>query len=233
MPKKGLSQGIQKEENVEDIYKKVEVLEHQIKKINMLEEYIKRFIKVEERIGLVSLKERLNQGEFIKTSQMVDKEEWENQILSKVQEMIKTEMEPFQQMFVNFHNRIFGIENEVTSLKTQLKEQIIAIQSLLEKKIKQEDFVKENLHEGQPIIFQEIHVDKLFMDKYEQTNNLGQVGINQLSGHLTIGATYDKGVIPHELAEEWKAGLDSLQQIKENEIHHKTDHDISVNAEND
>jgi hypothetical protein len=118
-------------------------------------------------------------------------------------------------------------------LKKQYQEQLLTVQNLWAKKNKQDDVEKENHHEGQPIIFQEIHVDKLFMDKYEQTNNLGQVGINELSGHFTIGAAYDKGVIPHELVEEWKAGMNSLNQMKEHEFHHNTDADTPKREEHD
>ena len=69
------------------------------------------------------------------------------------------------------------------------------------------------------------------MDKYEQTNNLGQLGIKELSGHLNIGATYDKGVIPNELVEEWKKEMNSLNQMKENELKNETDEDCSNNTE--
>ena len=221
-----------------EIHQRIEALEKQVKKINTLEVFMKRIIKVEERLGLLNLREkgqtkrnainktqsadRLNKGEFIK--------DIENLVLAKVKYMIQTEMEPVQNMFMELHNRISKLENQMTSLDKQATENIRAIQYLLQKKNQQEEVVKENPHEGQPIIFQEIHVDKLFMDKYEQTNNLGQLGIKELSGHLNIGATYDKGVIPNELVEEWKKEMDSLNQMKEDELQKET-HDGNLNNE--
>ncbi|WP_142406516.1 hypothetical protein [Heyndrickxia sporothermodurans] len=34
----------------------------------------------------------------------------------------------------------------------------------------------------QPIIIQKVNVEKILLDKYEQTNNFGQLGIKELSG---------------------------------------------------
>ncbi|MGG5254068.1 hypothetical protein ACQYAD_11295 [Neobacillus sp. SM06] len=58
-----------------------------------------------------------------------------------------------------------------------------------------EEFFKEPKTEGQPVVQpKEIYIDKFFLDKYEQNNNIEQVGIKELSGVLNIGATY--GTIP-------------------------------------
>lgn len=230
--------GVPKEEQVAEIQRSIEALEKQVKKINTLEVYMQRFIKIEERLGLLHLKEKLNKVEPIKRPvDVVNKgksiSDIEDQVLSKVQEMIKLEMEPFQNMLTELHNRISRVENRIISLERKSKENMIAIQQLQKEKNKHPEFAKEEIHqEGQPIIFQEIHVEKLFMDKYEQTNNLGHLGVKELSGHLTIGATYDKGVIPNELVEEWKEEMNSLNQLKSDELIHKTkDQTINNNEE--
>ena len=230
--------GVPNEEQVAEIQRRIETLEKQVKKINTLEVYMQRFIKVEERLGLLNLKEKLNKVEPIKKP--VDEvnrksiSDIEDQVLSKVQEMIKIEMEPFQNMLTELHNRISRVENRIIALERKSKENIIAIQQLQKEKNKHPEFAKEEMHqEGQPIIFQEIHVEKLFMDKYEQTNNLGHLGVKELSGHLTIGATYDKGVIPNELVEEWKEEMNSLNQIKADELIHKTKDRTLNNEENE
>ncbi|MGE7187282.1 hypothetical protein ACQKKK_25985 [Peribacillus sp. NPDC006672] len=77
---------------------------------------------------------------------------------------------------------------------------------------------KMNVTKETPVIFQEIKVDKVFIDKYEQTNNLGQLGIKQLSGHLNIGTTYEKGIIPHELIEDWKQEMEKARNMKKEEL---------------
>lgn len=51
----------------------------------------------------------------------------------------------------------------------------------------------------QPSVQKEIYVDKLFLEKYEQNNNIAQVGIRELSGVLNIGATYGTVPLPGEM----------------------------------
>lgn len=216
---KGLFQGIQKDQQLKEMQEKIKALEKQVKKINTLEVYMKRFMKVEENLELLNLKEKISQKESTKQLKIMEnfhKEEFriqiENQILLKVQHLVTKELEPFQQMMKELYTRITNVEYRLLLLEGQYQDLVKE-----EKNTTIEKGKEEYSSEGQPIIFQEIHVDKLFMDKYEQTNNLGQLGIKELSGHLNIGATYDKGVIPHELLEEWKKEMNSLNQLKKEE----------------
>lgn len=223
MPINNFFQGNQRDVQLMKINQRLEALESQIKKINTLEVYMSRIIKVEERLGLLHLREKVNKEESKNKTQTTyrDKGEFirdfENQIIDKVKHMIQLEMASIHNMLMEFDHRISKLEDQITSLEKQSSEKIRVIQDILQKKNIQEEAAKINPQEGQPIIFQEIHVDKLFMDKYEQTNNLGQLGIKELSGHLNIGATYDKGIIPNELVEEWKKEMDSLHQMKEDQ----------------
>ena len=237
-------QGNQKDERLVEIHQRLETLEEQVKKINTLEVYTKRLVKVEEHLELLHFKEKANKEESIskiKSSDTFNKAEFVkdfgNVVLDKVKQIIHKEMESFQNRFLELHNRISKLENQVALLEKQNREHLSAIQSLQQKKNKDEKTGKENLREGQPIIFQEIHIDKLFMDKYEQTNNMGQLGIKELSGHLTIGASYDKGVIPHELAEQWKEEMNHLNEIKKDELKpklsKKNDNESSSKADSD
>lgn len=66
--------------------------------------------------------------------------------------------------------------------------------------------------EQHPII-NTLYIDKFYLDKYEQTNNLGQIGIHELSGALNIGATYGKDVVPKQVTEEIK---EEMEKIKAN-----------------
>ena len=225
MPIKKFFQGNQK-----DVQQRLEQLENQMKKINTLEVYMKRFVKVEEHLGLLNFREKINKKEATnrtKTADNYDKavfiKDVENQVLSKVKQMVQMEMEPIQNLLMEFHSQISKMENQIAALEKQNKEYLIEIQDLQQKKFSHEETVKEDPQQGQPIIFQEIHVEKLFMDKYEQTNNMGQLGIKELSGNLTIGASYEKGVIPNDLAEEWKEEMNHLNQIKKDEFKHNTD----------
>ncbi len=182
MPIKGFFQENPKDELMVEIQQRLEALEKQVEKINTLEVYLKRIIKVEERLGLLHLrekgnKENIHKGEIIK--------DIESHVVTEVKQLILKEIKPIQHMFMEFHNKILQLENQITSIGKKTTEDILRIQYLLQKKNQHEAEMKVTPHEGQPIIFQEIHIDKLFMDKYEQTNNLGQLGIKELSGHLT------------------------------------------------
>ncbi len=225
MPIKKFFQGNQK-----DVQRRLEQLEHQIKKINTFEVYMKRFVKVEEQLGLLNFREKVNKKEATNRTKAYDEydkavfiKDVENQVLGKVKQLVQMEMEPIQNLLKEFHNRISKMENQIDALEKQNKEYLTEIQGLQQKKFLQEESAKEDPQQGQPIIFQEIHVEKLFMDKYEQTNNMGQLGIKELSGNLTIGASYEKGVIPNDLAEEWKEEMNQLNQIKKDENKQNTE----------
>lgn len=43
---------------------------------------------------------------------------------------------------------------------------------------------------AQPLVFQEFSIERVYLDKYEQTTNLGQLGIRELTGKLHIGAVH-------------------------------------------
>ena len=63
-------------------------------------------------------------------------------------------------------------------------------------------------------------MDKLFVDKYEQINTLGNIGIKDLSGQLNIGTSYEN-TSPHDLEEEWKGEFEKLKKLKENHKQNK------------
>ncbi|WP_409300163.1 hypothetical protein [Peribacillus sp. SCS-155] len=44
------------------------------------------------------------------------------------------------------------------------------------------------------VVVQELHIEQVIVDRYEQNNNFAQMGIKELSGVLNIGATY--GALP-------------------------------------
>ncbi|WP_226670216.1 hypothetical protein [Metabacillus litoralis] len=131
----------------------------------------------------------------------------------------------------NETNPLYDKINVLSKRVKSLESYIASLEKLMQILMHQEDTKEDSMRtrEGQPVIFQEITVEKLFMDKYEQTNNLGQVGIKELSGHLNIGATYEKGLIPSELIEEWKT---DLNQMKEEQKEQKEDQDEHFHNDN-
>ena len=60
-----------------------------------------------------------------------------------------------------------------------------------------------------------LYIDKLYLDKYEQNNNFAQLGINNLSGALNIGATYGRDAVPKEITEQVKEDIAKMKTVKE------------------
>ncbi|OZI12231.1 hypothetical protein CEW92_07060 [Bacillaceae bacterium SAS-127] len=85
---------------------------------------------------------------------------------------------------------------------------------LLEKEMKQLNTLLSSSPSEGSIIYQEFNIDKLYLDKYELTNNLGQLGIKDLHGTLHIGASH--GNIPHSepMTDKQKEQLEKLKQDK-------------------
>ncbi|OCA81677.1 hypothetical protein A8F94_22735 [Bacillus sp. FJAT-27225] len=67
----------------------------------------------------------------------------------------------------------------------------------------------------QRLLYKTLYIDKVYLDKYEQNNTFGQLGINQLSGALNIGATYGKDAIPNEVTEKLKEDIQNMKAEKE------------------
>lgn len=82
-----------------------------------------------------------------------------------------------------------------------------------------------------PIIVEKIHIDRLHVDKFELSNNFGQLGIKELKGKLNIGANYGVGdPFPLEDEEDKKEGQKSkksLEKPKKQEI--KQTNEIKIN----
>ena len=57
-------------------------------------------------------------------------------------------------------------------------------------------------------------LDKFFLDKYEQNNNIGQVRIEELGGTLNIGATYGSGAIPKDFTAQIQKDMEELKNAK-------------------
>lgn len=67
-----------------------------------------------------------------------------------------------------------------------------------------------------PVVIKEIHIDKFYLDKYEQNNNIAQLGIKELSGALNIGATFGKDTVPKEISEQIVEDFKEMSAMKMN-----------------
>ncbi|MFY4775481.1 hypothetical protein [Metabacillus sp. RGM 3146] len=95
---------------------------------------------------------------------------------------------------------ISNLEKTVQSLEKQLtlfiKHQETAKQKQLPPPIQKEVhniLHKETKHETLPMLYVEkIHIETLHMKEVDLSNNLGQLGVKELTGQLFIGTTYGK-----------------------------------------
>ncbi|WP_144556000.1 hypothetical protein [Bacillus sp. X1(2014)] len=103
--------------------------------------------------------------------------------------------------------------NEVQAgIITQIGELVEKHNQMLQKWEKKES---EEIQQNQNPIIKTLYIDKFYLDKYEQHNNFGQIGIHSLSGALNIGATYGKDVIPSRITEGVKEEIEKIKSDME------------------
>ncbi|WP_409272700.1 hypothetical protein V1499_22360 [Neobacillus sp. SCS-31] len=142
----------------------------------------------------------------------------EKKLFLYIQKTVNAEMAPIYQMLNQFARHISKLENRVSDLEKMYTESGAIHERYLE------DSAcggKGNSGGVPPVIFQEIKVDKLFIEKFDQANNLGTIGIKELSGHLNIGTTYEKAGLEEagaemkgeyeELKEKYKQKMDEMK----------------------
>ncbi|WP_203362072.1 hypothetical protein [Bacillus sp. REN10] len=84
---------------------------------------------------------------------------------------------------------------------------------LLEKEMNQLNAIISRTTGKDSIVYQQFHIDHLYLDKYELTNNLGQLGVKELSGSLHIGASYGNIPNPEEMTDKQKELLQKFKKI--------------------
>ncbi|MFL6556561.1 MAG: hypothetical protein ACJ8MO_10630, partial [Bacillus sp. (in: firmicutes)] len=103
----------------------------------------------------------------------------------------------------------YEVVNEVQAgIIIQIGELVEKHNHMLEKWEKKES---EEIQQNQNPIIKTLYIDKFYLDKYEQHNNIGQIGIHALSGALNIGATYGKDVIPSRITEEVQEEIEKIK----------------------
>ncbi|GIN84957.1 hypothetical protein J6TS2_13430 [Heyndrickxia sporothermodurans] len=235
---KGLFNNSEKNNNIHILKQKIDALEEQIKKITTIEVHLKRFLKIESDLqkeilhyNKKAISQPTNQRsqnkvfsdqelenkiifklnkyfspEISKLKQMIDKE------ISLLKQIIDNEISSLKQMIESLENRFNLIEKEYLIIKQQTEENEKNIMNL-EKTLS--EAMSQTKNEQQPIVIQEINVEKILLDKYEQTNNFGQLGVKEISGQLNIGATYGKGVIPADFVEDLREDFATLKEQSE------------------
>jgi len=184
----------------QDVYKRIEALENHITKVNTVEVYLKQVMQLEKQLGLMNRSD-ISIGERISTDSV---KSLEKKLLIFVQETIKGQLEPIQNSINNLSKRISNFEHRISTIEKLYPENMDT----------KETEIKDNEPNAKecPVIYQEFKVEKLYIDKYEQVNNLGNLGIRELNGHLNIGPTFGNGSIPKELVTELIGEFDLLKE---------------------
>ncbi len=181
-----------------NVYQRLDIMEKQLKKLSMLDEYVKQILEMEKRLS------QLNKLD--KTKGL------EKRLVPLLEETVKSEFAPVQYAYQELYKRIISLEKKMSALETWADDTTAEMDSRNEE-------VRGDDH-SQPILFQEITVDKLFVDKYEQVNNVGSLGVKELSGQMNIGATFENSSNPNEeisgeAKEKWQEKEKKFKAMKE------------------
>ncbi|MGD6844032.1 hypothetical protein ACQCVH_16090 [Bacillus infantis] len=179
---------------------RIEFLEEESKKIRTCDVHVRRFLTIEKELGsLVALKKKFSArtpAADIKQNPGPAQEE------KHIEKMIVKALGRYLQQIENLEQRLQHTENALFRLEKEnleLRREISAFHA----------GTKENPHKdtpashpdpicSPPVIFQEFHIDRFIVDKYELTNNINQLGVKELSGQMNIGATYGGGITPQD-----------------------------------
>ncbi|WP_053368512.1 hypothetical protein [Bacillus sp. FJAT-27245] len=133
---------------------------------------------------------------------------FEKKLFLYIQKTVNAQLAPIYQLLNQYTRHISKLENRVSDLE-KLHRDSVAVRA----RHSEESSSTGNENSGSvpPVIFQEIKVDKLFIEKFDQANNLGTIGIKELSGHLNIGTTYEKAALK-EAGAETKGEFEELKE---------------------
>lgn len=217
----------------------------QIRRINTLEVHISRLLKLESRLGpVLLLKEQLQAA---KKSPPFGENESSDTFTRNEITLLNSEIEKLKRKVASLekekHQKSSGNVqdrgNKESNCSSQFDELQLKIQSLETNLIlinrvqidllKQMESAREQWNRlqqrvtaftedgEQPVVQKEIYIDKLFLEKYEQNNNIAQVGIKELSGALNIGATYGTVPLPSKIkaTSEQEENLDIEENAEE------------------
>lgn len=130
-------------------------------------------------------------------------------IASLVEQSVEKQMAPYLEKMTELDNRVSALERSM-SLLTEVQVDMLKRTSSLQEKVRLIHQKAALLENAPP----PIHIDKFFLDKYEQNNNIGQVGIKELGGALNIGATYGSGAIPKDFTDQIQKDMEELKNAK-------------------
>ena len=157
-----------------NIYQRLDMMENQLKKLSMLDEYVKQVLDMEKRLGQLNNLDKAR--------------DLEKRLVPLYKETVKAEFAPVQHAFQELYKRMISLDKKMTALEKWTDETKAEMDTRNE---------EARVYDGvQPVLFQEISIDTLFVDKYEQVNNIGSLGVKELHGQMNIGATFENSSNP-------------------------------------
>jgi predicted RNase H-like nuclease (RuvC/YqgF family) len=201
---------------------RIESLEAETLKFRTCDVHVRRFLTIEKELGsLIALKKK-----FSARTPAPDIKHIPDTALEKkqIEKMIEKTMDRYYHIIDNLQLRLHDSESAISRLEKEnsdLKREISSLHSLLPNSTKEQHRPESPSSNDSkcppPVIFQEFHIDRLIVDKYELTNNINQLGVKELSGQMNIGATYGGGIAPQDLAGSEEESADLADKQKDGE----------------
>jgi hypothetical protein len=179
---------------------RIESLEAESRKIRTFDVHVRRFLSIEKELGsLVALKKkftaRTSAAEIKQTPGPALEDKHIEKIIVKALGGYLQQIENQEQRLQKTENTLFRLEKE----NSELRREISALHAGTKKVPHTETSSSQtDPNCSRPVIFQEFHIDRFIVDKYELTNNINQLGVKELSGQMNIGATYGGGITPQD-----------------------------------
>ncbi|THE11585.1 hypothetical protein E1I69_14120 [Bacillus timonensis] len=207
-----------KENDRDALVKRITKLEVEFKRINTLEVTMKRFLKMESHLLAIStmnaLEESAVKGKKEKQYPSIP-DDFEAKINATVEKRMRAQW--FHEM-----DKLKEQLHVLTQNMTSLKERIQQCESENKQIFEEFQEIKKALGSQTqsthlPIVYQDIKVERMLIDKYELNNNIAHLGVRDLSGSLNVGATYGTGIIPSDLAEDFLSTMNDFKKGKKGE----------------
>ncbi|MFS0824617.1 hypothetical protein [Bacillus sp. 1P02SD] len=202
----------------EALEKRIATLEMEFKRVNTLEVTMKRFLKMESHFLAIStmnaLEESATKGKKEKKYPSIP-DDLEDKIIATLEKRMNAQW--FHEMD-KLKEKLYILTHDITSLKERIQQ----CESENKQILKEFHEIKEALgsqtkSNDLPIVYQDIKVERMLIDKYELNNNIAHLGVKDLSGSLNVGATYGTGIIPSDLAEDFLSTMNDFKKAKNEE----------------
>lgn len=199
--------------NHELLLAKINALEKKQSRLDALKVHVDRVLKLEDAVTQL-IKSHDSKNESREKVKHKEGKKYTHRGDLFLEEM-STLVESFLAKIKIMDQQIGQLEKNITRLLQSHSDIQVKMESIEERLAVLENGKKEKDSEQEecPVVIKEIHIDKFYLDKYEQNNNFAQLGIKNLSGALNIGATYGREVLPKDISDQVKKDLEEMKNM--------------------